>query len=351
MPISVQCPSCGKKLTAKDELAGKKATCPGCKRLLVIPAARPLSQPKLPVPAATTYRAAYPRRKKRDLLLWYIGGGVALCLAIVLVVIISISGGDRGIARNTEPALQADTTPKPETMPAPKPTESNREPEPQIIKTDTTANPELKPVPPELPKPEVERGQSAKPFELEKSPDKADKPDKATPKMADAPKEPPADRQSIEQVENLLKELGFTLIAVFGDSPDMHVPAPDGKDYEFNAWTCENKAAGATLTLTRNMALDGAAHVPGPRYELRASHTEKDRIALMELCEKISMSLKRTAEECVTQFDRTKKPAERSVGKIKVYVDRTGAYIESIPAVIPGFHFGAVGREAGGLTD
>jgi len=39
------------------------------------------------------------------------------------------------------------------------------------------------------------------------------------------------------------------------------------------------------------------------------------------------------------------------VDKIKVYVDRTGAYIESIPAVIPGYHFSAVGREEGGITD
>ena len=169
--------------------------------------------------------------------------------------------------------------------------------------------------------------------------------------MADAPKEPPADRQSIEQVANLMKELGFTLIADLDDAPDMHVPGPDGKDYEFNAWTCENRAAGTLLMLTRNMTLDVATHVHGPRYELRASHKEKDRTALVELCGKISPSLKKALEACVTQFDRNKKPVEKSVDKVKVYVDRTGVYIESIPAVIPGFHFGAIAREAGGITD
>ena len=36
MPISVTCP-CGKKLTAPDTLAGKRAKCPACKELVKIP--------------------------------------------------------------------------------------------------------------------------------------------------------------------------------------------------------------------------------------------------------------------------------------------------------------------------
>ena len=99
------------------------------------------------------------------------------------------------------------------------------------------------------------------------------------------------------------------------------------------------------------MALVIVSRVPGPRFEIRASHNEKDRNALLELCAKISPSLKTAAVECVVQYDRTKRPVEKSVEKIKVYVDRTGAYIESIPAVIPGLHFSAVGRESGGITD
>ena len=149
MPISVQCPSCGKKLTAKDELAGKKATCPGCKKLFVIPAARPLSQPKPLAPAepaaTTTYRAAYRRRRKLNLLPWYIGGGIVLCLTIVLVIIFSMSGGDRSIAKNTEPVSKADTKPKSETKPAPKPPEPRSEPKPEVTRTDPS--PEVKPEP------------------------------------------------------------------------------------------------------------------------------------------------------------------------------------------------------------
>ena len=30
MPISFQCPGCGKKLKAPDKAAGKTSTCPGC---------------------------------------------------------------------------------------------------------------------------------------------------------------------------------------------------------------------------------------------------------------------------------------------------------------------------------
>lgn len=39
MPISFQChnPGCGKKITAKDEMAGRKAKCPGCGASLQVP--------------------------------------------------------------------------------------------------------------------------------------------------------------------------------------------------------------------------------------------------------------------------------------------------------------------------
>ena len=40
MPISTQCPGCGKKLTAKNELAGRRVGCPGCGQAIVIPATR-----------------------------------------------------------------------------------------------------------------------------------------------------------------------------------------------------------------------------------------------------------------------------------------------------------------------
>jgi len=296
MPIGVQCPGCGKKLTAKDELAGKKATCPGCKKVLVIPAARPLSQPKPPVPAkpaAVTFKPAV-RRRKRNLLPLYLGSGVILCLAIVLVVIFRMSGGDRNTAKITAPLPKTDTTPKAEASPAPK----APEPRPEFAKTDTTANPELKPARTPEPKPETDRKQPAKRSEVAQLPDK---PDKAGIRTAEVPKEPLVDRQSIEQVENLIKELGFTVIADLGESPDMHVSGPDGKDYEYNMWTCENKAAGSTLSLTRNMTLAVATHVPGTRYEIRASHKEKDRNALVELCGKISPSLEKAVQECVAQ--------------------------------------------------
>jgi uncharacterized Zn finger protein (UPF0148 family) len=35
------CPHCGKALNVKDEYAGKKAKCPGCRNLIRVPAAAP----------------------------------------------------------------------------------------------------------------------------------------------------------------------------------------------------------------------------------------------------------------------------------------------------------------------
>src|SRR5262249_29472534 len=40
--IPVKCESCGRNLKVKDELAGKKGKCPGCGRVLPIPAAAPV---------------------------------------------------------------------------------------------------------------------------------------------------------------------------------------------------------------------------------------------------------------------------------------------------------------------
>ena len=35
--ISFQCPSCAKKLSVKEELAGKKGKCPQCRSTIVVP--------------------------------------------------------------------------------------------------------------------------------------------------------------------------------------------------------------------------------------------------------------------------------------------------------------------------
>lgn len=50
MPIKVQCPSCSKSFKAKDELAGRRVKCPGCKQPINIPAKAPA-----PAPAGAAY--------------------------------------------------------------------------------------------------------------------------------------------------------------------------------------------------------------------------------------------------------------------------------------------------------
>lgn len=61
MPIAVAC-RCGKKLSVRDELAGRKGKCPACGTVLDIPAA-PKAAPSAPVPsvpAAAAPKAASP---------------------------------------------------------------------------------------------------------------------------------------------------------------------------------------------------------------------------------------------------------------------------------------------------
>ena len=52
MSIRVLCPSCQKKLNAKEELAGKRVKCPGCGQVLVVAAPDPeLEAPNEDTPA------------------------------------------------------------------------------------------------------------------------------------------------------------------------------------------------------------------------------------------------------------------------------------------------------------
>ena len=37
MPIKMNCPSCGKTLSAPDAAAGKKAKCPSCGQIMTVP--------------------------------------------------------------------------------------------------------------------------------------------------------------------------------------------------------------------------------------------------------------------------------------------------------------------------
>ncbi len=56
MPIKMNCPSCGKTLSAPDTAAGKKAKCPSCGQIMVVPEAvhdaeelyRPAPEPSTP---------------------------------------------------------------------------------------------------------------------------------------------------------------------------------------------------------------------------------------------------------------------------------------------------------------
>jgi len=65
MPIIVQC-SCGKRLSAKDELRGKRVKCPGCQTLLTVPAQGASNEAITTEPAADAYAAKQDAAKKKS---------------------------------------------------------------------------------------------------------------------------------------------------------------------------------------------------------------------------------------------------------------------------------------------
>jgi formylglycine-generating enzyme required for sulfatase activity len=118
MPIHIQCANCGKRLTAKDDLAGKNATCPGCGTVIAIPAAHPATQSRLPKQSSTkpstatqpgaqraasaTYKASGVRslvgtstdaHSRRPI---YIAVGVASFVGLVLIALVAVLSKSTG---------------------------------------------------------------------------------------------------------------------------------------------------------------------------------------------------------------------------------------------------------------
>lgn len=103
MSISVACPDCGKRLKARDELAGKKIKCPDCERVLLVAVAPPVAQqpainpaPAAPPPLPKIAREQPPlppvAQGRRVRWPWYVGGGV-VALGALIAVIVWIKGG------------------------------------------------------------------------------------------------------------------------------------------------------------------------------------------------------------------------------------------------------------------
>lgn len=57
MPIKVTCPHCAKQFKAKDDLAGKKVNCPGCKKIVGVPEPSSHVHPALRVGSKVTQQA------------------------------------------------------------------------------------------------------------------------------------------------------------------------------------------------------------------------------------------------------------------------------------------------------
>src|SRR5207249_8412906 len=64
MAIIYDCPECGRKVTAPDELAGKKARCPFCQSVVGVPGAEVYEAEALPQPEPIPQR--WPEDAVRD---------------------------------------------------------------------------------------------------------------------------------------------------------------------------------------------------------------------------------------------------------------------------------------------
>jgi hypothetical protein len=76
MPITLGCPSCGKRFRARDESAGKKVKCPYCQSAVQVPPPEESAgePPAPPPPAAPPARAEEPKSRPKPTKDWSWGG-------------------------------------------------------------------------------------------------------------------------------------------------------------------------------------------------------------------------------------------------------------------------------------
>jgi len=66
MPVSLKC-QCGKNLNIPDSLAGKAVKCPGCSKVLKVPAAKPQAPARAPAQAPATAASSFDDGSLEDL--------------------------------------------------------------------------------------------------------------------------------------------------------------------------------------------------------------------------------------------------------------------------------------------
>ncbi len=111
--ISFPCPACGKQINTKDELAGKKAKCPGCGQTITIPARMPDRAER---PAAE--EAKKDEEKKGTSTLTKVLATVFGAVLAPILVGIAIKWGDPSLWRSA-PATPAPPPPTPTGPPSP----------------------------------------------------------------------------------------------------------------------------------------------------------------------------------------------------------------------------------------
>jgi hypothetical protein len=90
MPISVQCPGCGKSLKGPDELAGKRVKCPKCGRQFQLPAH--VSSAAQPTGTAPPLSNSPPLQLVSRENLWWSIGAIWVLLVIGLSIVLLAIG-------------------------------------------------------------------------------------------------------------------------------------------------------------------------------------------------------------------------------------------------------------------
>jgi WD40 repeat protein len=154
MSIAFFCPRCSKKLKAGDDFAGKRVRCSGCTNVVSVPRSGPVPQtsspsavpPKIPAPQRSGAPTAPPVAPGRLNPWWYVGGGGAVGLVVLCILLFAVLGrrADTKLASAgwQEVKLERDRTKIEEPPPSPA-----TPAEPQKPRADSEVPPSKQPAP------------------------------------------------------------------------------------------------------------------------------------------------------------------------------------------------------------
>jgi uncharacterized protein (TIGR03067 family) len=131
---------------------------------------------------------------------------------------------------------------------------------------------------------------------------------------------------SVDKLIGALRTNGFDQDANVGFVKLFTNPPSGSYSYSY-----VQKKTAATVKMQRDLVDFFGLEGPGQKYDVFASHDRKHLDAFLGMIKELSPKIHVACQECVADYQRNQKKSERSIGKVRVYAEKNGVHVSSIP--------------------